>query len=311
MPEARPSRFFPSPRWRAIILWALFALVGAAGAASVVYSISRPQGGAVIPHGFLSLSPLFDLVFLPALALLLLHAWWTLGYRRGSLLLALAGLTGLAFELYGVNAGWGFGGLYAYGRSAVALSGVPLLIPVFWAAFIYAGYSVVSALARLSGRGLPRCGRPGWLFACVMLDGALVVALDLVMDPLQVASGHWAWREPGIYYGVPLANFGGWFLVVILAAGVFRALEYFRPGTERTAGAVFLIPVAGYCLLAGGLALLALKSGLALLAPVGLAAMLAPPIVLLLCLRRARSAAPPLLPAGAAPGIRPVSVPGP
>ncbi len=260
----------PPLKWRVRALWALFLLASAVALGYLINMAAAHR--AAITLELFQLSPLFGLALLPSVALLACHAWWTLGYRRGSLLLGLAAAVGMAFELGGMNWGWLFGGAYAYRESAPSLLGVPLLVPLFWAAFIYAGYSVVSYFtARYAGgRSVPR------LLLAVLLDGVAVVAIDLVMDPLQVSSGHWAWAEPGAYFGVPPANFLGWFAVTVLVTGACRALEYLRPRQRLACGSAGLIPVVGYCLLGGGLTLLAWRSGLAALALIGLVAMLIP-----------------------------------
>jgi uncharacterized membrane protein len=40
------------------------------------------------------------------------------------------------------------------------------------------------------------------------------VCLDLFIDPVAVATGYWVWFVPGeIYFGIPLLNFVGWFVL--------------------------------------------------------------------------------------------------
>jgi putative membrane protein len=50
------------------------------------------------------------------------------------------------------------------------------------------------------------------------LARALVAALaftawDLFLDPQMVGWGFWVWDRPGAYFGIPLVNFLGWFVV--------------------------------------------------------------------------------------------------
>ena len=46
----------------------------------------------------------------------------------------------------------------------------------------------------------------------------LAVLLDLFIDPVAVAAGYWVWRISGtVYYGIPLLNFVGWFVLMLLA----------------------------------------------------------------------------------------------
>lgn len=53
---------------------------------------------------------------------------------------------------------------------------------------------------------------------------ALLVVVDLVLDPAAVSLGFWRWDEPGVYYGVPLINFLGWVLSGCVAVLALRRL---------------------------------------------------------------------------------------
>jgi hypothetical protein len=55
--------------------------------------------------------------------------------------------------------------------------------------------------------------------------GVLAVNLDLSLDPLAELLGYWSWRNvaPINYFGVPLDNFLGWFLIVSAFALTARA----------------------------------------------------------------------------------------
>jgi putative membrane protein len=51
-----------------------------------------------------------------------------------------------------------------------------------------------------------------------LLAAVVAVSLDLFVDPVAVAVGYWVWRVPGnVYYGIPLLNFVGWFVLMLLA----------------------------------------------------------------------------------------------
>lgn len=51
-----------------------------------------------------------------------------------------------------------------------------------------------------------------------LLTGVLAVVLDLFIDPIAVAAGYWVWFVPGtVYYGIPLLNYVGWFVLMFLA----------------------------------------------------------------------------------------------
>ena len=51
-----------------------------------------------------------------------------------------------------------------------------------------------------------------------MATGIIAVALDLFIDPMAVVAGYWVWLVPGeVYFGIPLLNFVGWFVLMFLA----------------------------------------------------------------------------------------------
>ncbi|HWQ14046.1 MAG TPA: carotenoid biosynthesis protein [Roseiflexaceae bacterium] len=52
-----------------------------------------------------------------------------------------------------------------------------------------------------------------------VLAGALIVALDLQIEPVATAiNRYWVWLDAGPYYGVPLANFAAWWAVGVVIA---------------------------------------------------------------------------------------------
>ena len=58
------------------------------------------------------------------------------------------------------------------------------------------------------------------------LGSAALTAWDLFLDPQMVGEGYWAWARRGVYRGIPLANFVGWF---VTGLGVMALLEVVLP----------------------------------------------------------------------------------
>jgi putative membrane protein len=56
------------------------------------------------------------------------------------------------------------------------------------------------------------------------------MAADFTIDPLAVMYKAWSWHEPGSYFGVPLGNYAGWFLVSFVICGITILLEKPRSG---------------------------------------------------------------------------------
>jgi len=55
----------------------------------------------------------------------------------------------------------------------------------------------------------------------------------LFLDPQMVGEGYWVWARRGIYRGIPLGNFAGWF---VTSLGVMAALEVLLPPATYTDG---------------------------------------------------------------------------
>ncbi|HLF29276.1 MAG TPA: carotenoid biosynthesis protein [Anaerolineae bacterium] len=120
---------------------------------------------------------------------------------------------------------------------AAPSSCVPLAIPVMEAMILYAAIQTSNRLA------LPWAARP-------VLDGLLAISIDLVMDPIVSASvscqqsilprtiepgvGFWVWLlkptqtvfgitlPEHLLFGIPLNNFSGWFLSVVIFSFMLR-----------------------------------------------------------------------------------------
>lgn len=233
-------------------------------------------------------------MFGPPLVLLvavfvLLHGVRTIGVRRLTVLLLASGATGFAAEVVSLRFGTLFGSQYIYPPemwTGGILLGVPLAIPMFWSVYIYIGYSVVNSFVLWIGGEAPRRHRNnGRLLPLLLLaDGIVVVAMDLFMDPLLAYRGNWVWAEKGAFFGVPVGNFAGWFMVTVLSTIWPRGWEYFFPREPTVAADTLrLMPVMAYAILAAGFAFYAAWIGEYALAVVGIFSMGLVVILNLLC----------------------------
>ncbi|MBP9669808.1 carotenoid biosynthesis protein [Candidatus Woesebacteria bacterium] len=234
----------------------------------------------------------FRLLFLThPVILLLLHATYTKGIIRGLALIVLASFVGWFMETLGLKWGTVFGGIYSYGGNTSVIGIVPVPVVCYWGVFIYTGYSVVNSFYYWVGKQLPNISRTNHLILLltIIADGLLVTFIDLFMDPIQVAQKAWAWLDGGPYFGVPIGNFIGWFVVTVIATGSFRIYEYLYPRSEKIDSNIHLIPVIGYGLLALSFAISSIQLELFSLLFIGLPLMV--PVVVvnfMLYLRRGR-----------------------
>jgi len=160
----------------------------------------------------LAFNPYMMVAAVTVMALPLLSGIAPLVDRRAAIgLAALAAFT-WAIELVGVNTGIPYGD-FSYQRQLgpMLFGEIPLALPVFFVPILLNGYLLGVLVLR------ERADRLAIRFPVVV---ALVVTLDLVLDPGAVSLSFWAWAEPGPYYGVPIANFLGWIIAATVAVGI-------------------------------------------------------------------------------------------
>jgi putative membrane protein len=219
-----------------------------------------------------------------AVVLSLLHALWFLGLRRGALFFSLSVLAGALAEYLSLDHGTVFGGTYTYqgGYFGPELSGLPVFIPLFWFVYIYTAYLIASSLFLFRKMETPSFQNGQWYFlpALIVLDGLIVLAIDIILDPVMVKAGWWTWTNGGPFYEVPVGNFIGWFLVAAVTTTIFRFLEFFYPQRNRGLENHTLLPgYFSYAALLITLSMYAIQLGMPELPLVGTLAML--PVVLI------------------------------
>jgi len=106
---------------------------------------------------------------------------------------------------------------YQYGRFALMIGEVPLMVGVAWGVIIYS-VRLFSAVTTL-----PLWSKP-------ILDGLLALNIDLAMDTIAIRWGMWDWGIPldAGFYGVPYANFWAWFWVVFFFSSGLNFLGGFN-----------------------------------------------------------------------------------
>lgn len=94
----------------------------------------------------------------------------------------------------------------------------------------------------------------------------------------------------GAYFGVPIGNFIGWFIVTVLATGFFRLYEYIKPAKVATEAYLLLLSVVGYCLMGLGFVASATIYGMYFISVIGIVLFVPVTIInVLLYLKKIRS----------------------
>ncbi len=106
-------------------------------------------------------------------------------------------------EFLGMN----FWKIYEYPDSYVlGLFGVPIAIACGWATIMHFGYYFTTHYIHVTKR------------MNVDLDSALIsTAIDfIILEPFAFIFKFWVWKQNDFWFGAPLFNFIGWFLIITL-----------------------------------------------------------------------------------------------
>ncbi len=119
--------------------------------------------------------------------------------------------------------------------------------------YIFFGWMAVCGTCMLLAEGIlarPRADlltdRALW-WKGPLVTAIIAVLVDLFIDPIAVAAGYWEWLvSGGVYYEIPMLNFVGWFVLMLLAPLAWiliarREGGYLRKGV---AAAAALLPLS-------------------------------------------------------------------
>jgi putative membrane protein len=181
-----------------------------------------------------------------------------LGWRRTAWFSVIAYVVACAAELSSTRTGFPFG-LYHYIDATrdreLWISNVPFWDSLSFTFLCYLGWrlGVLLYAPLVIAPGVfqvaeTRTVATSWRVA---ITGALLMTwLDVVIDPLAVLGDRWFlgkiyyYPHGGLYFGVPLSNFAGWFLVGLTTIRLYQAVEV--RGRERLdAWGVRRLPLGG------------------------------------------------------------------
>ena len=74
-------------------------------------------------------------------------------------------------------------------------------------------YGPLVLMRRIGRSERSRLRSPVWR---IVICSVGLVSADLFLDPLATSVHAWTWYRGGVYFGVPLSNFWGWFVVGLL-----------------------------------------------------------------------------------------------
>lgn len=124
---------------------------------------------------------------------------WQLGYKRALIGIVVISLFAYLIEGFGTVTGVPYGDFdYGNALGPKIFGIVPYLLPLSYVPLVIGSVGMF-AIDRSRLRGI---------FSATLF----LVLLDGVLDPGAATLGFWMWPDGGIYYGIPLSNYGGWLI---------------------------------------------------------------------------------------------------
>jgi len=131
-------------------------------------------------------------------------------------------------------------GYYHYTVQSFSLFGVPLIVVV---TYFGTGYFCWMLSHVLTGQFSKKLDGK-WIFLVPFIAAFILVMWDLGMDPIySTVLSFWVWESPGPYFGVPITNFVGWFVIGFIFYQLFALYlsryDRIRPQKVKTLSSKF------------------------------------------------------------------------
>lgn len=141
----------------------------------------------------------------------------TNGLKKTAIFIFIIFLTTLLFECFAISTG--VFGKYEYTTSFLGyklFNSVPFNIPICWIIMIYPSMLIAERLLITKTNTI----RHKLQVSC--LTGLIITSWDIAMDPMMVSKGAWKWTHGGAFFGIPLQNYLGWWLISFIAIMIFQ-----------------------------------------------------------------------------------------
>jgi putative membrane protein len=143
--------------------------------------------------------------------LVMLYAVERYGKKNAFIFFIVTSVVSLFFENLSVLTGFPFG-FYHYSPTLGVLP-VPLIIIFEYFAMGYLSWILAHILTGQYSKKLE--GKQ--IFFVPLIATFIMVMWDLTVDPISATlQGLWVWTYPGPFFGIPISNYLGWFLVVFI-----------------------------------------------------------------------------------------------
>jgi uncharacterized membrane protein len=164
------------------------------------------------------------------LVFVLIHGSKRYGWDSLFVFFTVTFLVSWSAEAASIATGFPFGHFYYTELLGPKIGPVPMAVmPAYFAAG-YLAWTMGTVFLGELGTGIERRN----LFLVPFIASFLMVMWDFCLDPIgSTIDGAWRWEDGGAYYGVPIANYLGWYLTVFLTFQVFALYLYRFGANER------------------------------------------------------------------------------
>ncbi len=205
--------------------WVRRALLGLVVIFAIVASDTVPKPGHAVFAKIITVS---------AFCFVLLHSKLAYGWRDTAVFLCFTVAVAFAGEWLsasggGAGTGFTFGHYHYTSALGPRIAGIP---PLVYLAYFCMGYASLT-FARLILRDGGSTPRGLGLVSLAVTSSLIMCGWDVAMDPVSsTANAFWIWDKGGVYFGVPIHNYWGWFAVNFLIYAIFLSYRAARGRAE-------------------------------------------------------------------------------
>lgn len=205
--QTKDDKGFNKFRWALIIIFLISVVL--MGAYTKIFGLSSVNSMVLNSVGSI-------LVTLLLLVIVALHGVERYGKKNLFIFFLITAGVAYLFENINVATGWP-AGHYSY-TSNLGLLPVPFIIVFDYFAMGYLSWMTSNILTQNYREKL----KGKQIFLVPLIAAFIMVMWDLGMDPINSTILQlYVWQNPGPYFGVPMMNFVGWFIVVFLFFQIF------------------------------------------------------------------------------------------
>jgi len=163
-----------------------------------------------------------------------------LGWPRTCVFFGITWLTAFVCEFLSTQSGFPFGDYFYNGATVgqeLYIFHIPFMDSLSFTFLLYASYCLALLFmlpmtngSSLSARRFLWQGTLSW--PVILLTCVFFMFIDIVIDPVALRGDQWflgliyGYPDPGVYFGVPLTNFLGWFVVGGLSMMGYRIVNF-------------------------------------------------------------------------------------